>query len=293
MNAEERFNAILARHADLAPLLSVAGPISRKDFLELRADARSFVVRGQAADWPAKSWSLESIGALGHEIDVEVTSGNAEQSNARLKSIRLADYIRLIQETEGFVQRGDDAGRGPTECVSEPPYLSLYPIFRDLPGLRRDMRFGSLYPRSTLQVTYGWVGPSGTVTGLHADHYENILAQIVGRKAVILFRAPARTQLRVNHKYDFGTTLSAIDLEHETVPLGGSWVVLEPADVLYLPRLEWHFVCALTASVSVSCFGVTPSSFLRHAVGALCLLALHQLGLHGRSGCVCHPGRSR
>mmetsp|Transcript_22324 Transcript_22324/g.75146 ORF Transcript_22324/g.75146 Transcript_22324/m.75146 type:complete len:446 (-) Transcript_22324:374-1711(-) len=104
------------------------------------------------------------------------------------------------------------------------------------------------------------VGQKGNVTPAHYDEQQNLLAQLVGRKRVLLFPPEAWRQLYPYprcHPHDRQTLLdfAAPDLGRfprfaEARPLEA---VLGPGDVLYIPQYWWHYVENLdAATVSVT-----------------------------------------
>jgi Cupin-like domain len=99
-----------------------------------------------------------------------------------------------------------------------------------------------------------WMGPKGTVTPLHFDLQSALLAQVYGRKHVVL-AAPSES----SRLYKGSGGYSPVDPEQpdlETYPLFGDAALfeatLERGDALFLPHGWWHHVRALTASISLS-----------------------------------------
>jgi ribosomal protein L16 Arg81 hydroxylase len=99
-----------------------------------------------------------------------------------------------------------------------------------------------------------WLGPGGTVTPLHYDLQNALLAQVRGRKRVLLISPDYSGRL-----YNERGGHSSVDPEHPDLirfPLFAevpvSEVVLEAADALFLPIEWWHHVRALAPSISLS-----------------------------------------
>jgi ribosomal protein L16 Arg81 hydroxylase len=122
-------------------------------------------------------------------------------------------------------------------------------LIDELMPLPRFLDPGSLGQRLSL-----WFGPRGTVTPLHHDTMNVLLAQIRGRKAVTLI-PPSATPLVYN---EIGV-YSRVDVEHpddDTFPLFAaaprSTFVLRPGEALFIPVGWWHHVRALDESISVS-----------------------------------------
>ncbi|KAF7152300.1 hypothetical protein RHSIM_Rhsim01G0189600 [Rhododendron simsii] len=109
-----------------------------------------------------------------------------------------------------------------------------------------------------LKSLNAWFGPAGTVTPLHHDPHHNILAQVVGRKYVRLYRATLSEEL-----YPYNESMlknsSQVDLDSMDVnkfpkvhDLEFMDCILEEGEMLYIPPKWWHYVRSLTKSLSVS-----------------------------------------
>jgi ribosomal protein L16 Arg81 hydroxylase len=99
-----------------------------------------------------------------------------------------------------------------------------------------------------------WFGPGGTVTPLHHDAMNIVLAQVYGRKTVTLIPS-FQTPLVYNHIGVY----SAVDCErpdYNRFPLFRKAtqlkVLLEPGQVLFIPVGWWHHVRSMDVSISLS-----------------------------------------
>lgn len=94
-----------------------------------------------------------------------------------------------------------------------------------------------------------WAGCSMGATPLHFDALSNLLAQLAGRKRVVLF-PPSQSFLlypyAVGHPCDNFSMVDVSDPDLERFPAlrhaCGYEAVLEPGDVLFIPRYWWHYV---------------------------------------------------
>ncbi|XP_033217370.1 uncharacterized protein LOC117173093 [Belonocnema kinseyi] len=107
-----------------------------------------------------------------------------------------------------------------------------------------------------------WIGSKGAHTNCHQDSYGcNLVAQIHGKKEWILFPPEAAERLKpVRVPYEESTIYSSINFfspsEDEIKLLknipGARTVILDPGEVLLVPKSWWHYVESLNLSVSVN-----------------------------------------
>jgi len=158
-------------------------------------------------------------------------------------TMRLGQYIGLLQtagETNDFYMV---ANNGSLESGN-------------LRSLLNDIRLfeGVLDPGCATSRMFLWFGPAGTVTPLHYDTMNVLLAQVLGRKKVTLIPS-FQTHLLYNHIGVY----SEVDYENpdydrhplfrQVTPLE---LVLEPGEALFIPVGWWHHVRSLDVSISVS-----------------------------------------
>lgn len=110
-----------------------------------------------------------------------------------------------------------------------------------------------------------WIGPAGTYTPLHRDPYENMFAQVVGRKRVHLFAPELAEYLHIKKSGPQQNT-STIATEQELLNPGKDKEIVKqaldsekafvtelgPGDVLYIPHGWYHCVQSLSTSASVN-----------------------------------------
>ena len=113
---------------------------------------------------------------------------------------------------------------------------------------------GILDPENSAAKPFVWFGPAGTVTPLHHDTMNILLAQVLGRKKVTLIPS-SQTHLVYNHL----SVYSEVDCEapdYDRYPLfrkvSRLEIVLEPGEILFIPVGWWHHVRSLDVSISVS-----------------------------------------
>jgi ribosomal protein L16 Arg81 hydroxylase len=225
--------------------------IPRTEFLErYYAANRPVIFTGLMKDWPALSrWNPEYFKTVYGDTLVEVMTGRSQDPRYELNchahkdEIRFADYVDMVTS----------AGES-NDC-----YLVANNGFFGRPEMKpllEDIRFFEehLNPTQISDRVHFWFGPSGTVTPLHHDVMNIILAQVYGRKRVLLISPDQSHRL-----YNQVGVYSEVDPEspnHKKHPLFREVqmldVVLEPGEALFLPVGWWHHVRALDVSITVT-----------------------------------------
>jgi [protein]-arginine 3-hydroxylase / protease len=157
--------------------------------------------------------------------------------------------------------------RSLTESTCSVGYLAQHQLFDQIPRLRKDIAIPDYCALSTIDNSAvddenvdinAWFGPPGTVSPLHRDAKNNLLAQVVGSKYIRLYEREATHRL-----YPFSSplleTTSQVDVENpdlELFPLFAGLkfkdLILNEGEMLYIPAMHWHFVRSLSVSFSVS-----------------------------------------
>lgn len=94
-----------------------------------------------------------------------------------------------------------------------------------------------------------WIGPEGTVSSLHTDNKDNLFVQVKGAKIFKLIHPSHEIEpidgVMFNSSKFNPEAYTGSEIEIETV-------VVEPGDMLYIPKLHWHYVRSISASISIS-----------------------------------------
>ena len=281
------------------------------------------LVRGAVRDWPAwERWSFESLSQLqradGSEVVTRFANGLDDQGVTRPPlDLPIGPYLRALAAnsitnascehgllTKARYEQHDSSATFYLDwsfMESFKPdrvYLSQWDLLSEFPALRSDLAIRRLWPgwwRRTWE--YVFIGPERTVTGLHYDAPDNWFCQFAGSKEVILFEPDQRRFMCPSRKYDWGATLSDIDItrlseqprERERFArASGLYGRVEAGDALYIPRRTWHSLVALTPSISLGIFGLALRDILTLGVPITLLDALHRLRLFRWGNCTCH-----
>lgn len=143
-------------------------------------------------------------------------------------------------------------------------YLAQHNLFDQISELRNDIcipdycALSRNYDDSCEPDINAWFGPEGTVSPLHFDPKDNLLAQVYGTKQILLF-SPNDSECLYPHEDKLLFNTAQVDPykpDLERFPKFSSATVykclLEPGEMLFMPLKWWHHVTALDKSFSVS-----------------------------------------
>lgn len=290
-----------------------------------RPRSRPLLVKGAVTDWPASErWTFEKLAALrrpdGSEVVTSFQNGLVEQGVTREPVIQpVAPYLHALAESARRIreQSLDDIGLLPDRIrrtlprdarfrldwnylktfTADKVYLAQWYILNEFPHLREDFAIRSLWPGLRKTWEYTFIGPANTVTGLHYDFPNNWFCQVSGVKEFILFPPDQRAHMCKSKKYDWGATLSDIDISRlDEQPLEraafaqaqGYYARVETGDALFVPSQTWHAVVSLVPSISLAVFGLTPWEILAGGLPSETRALLHRLHLYRWGNCTCH-----
>jgi hypothetical protein len=280
------------------------------------------LVKGAVRAWPAwERWSFESLSELrrpdGSEFVFRFQNGLVEQGVTRPPlDLPIGPYIRELSRSAGQAGK-DDVGLLPLrrfrEIAKGEPfrldwshmgsfapdrvYLAQWNILDEFPRMRQDFAIRKLWPGWRYTWEFVFVGPANTVTGLHYDFPNNWFCQVRGTKEVILFPPHQAGFMCKSRKYDWGATLSDIDISRlEEQPqeramlekAQGLYARVEAGDALFIPKQTWHAVVAQEPSISLGVFGLTPWEIVSGGGPSEFRSLLHKLHLYRWGNCTCH-----
>jgi len=228
--------------------------LSGDEFLErYYAAGRPVILTGEMADWPALSkWTpdylKEKIGARTIEYQGERTRNPRFEldKDAHKREMPFDSFIDQIQ----MPGAGNDAyitaynSRKNTEAVA--------PLHSDL-GFPGHILDKNIAPANGML----WIGPAGTVTSLHHDLTDNLIAQVVGRKRFKIAAAADVAKLyNFKHVFSVISDLEAPEANATRYPalkdLQLYDVVLNPGEMIFVPVGWWHQVKSIDFSVTIT-----------------------------------------
>jgi hypothetical protein len=237
---------------------------SRREFEEhFLLPQRPVTISGAMEGWPARErWTndylTEKVGAR------TIHPWKPKKKVTDTPPMKLAEYISLLADA----------------AISDGQlYAALLPIRTALPELWPDVRFPPLVDEDKYRQVNFWFGPGNNFTPLHYDAANNFLAQIRGRKQVIL--CPPREIARVYpfpfnyaaNPYSYAANhQSQVNVLSPDLTRFPAWahadralLELGPGDMLFIPVYWWHAVWGIEQNMSINYWWrARPANLLQH-----------------------------
>ena len=216
------------------------GPLDPTVFRAFARGGVPFVIVGLVEHWPLAQITPATLRERYGSLRVNVRHGDyvkdAFTKKRRMSELSIADFLDGMQTTEQDL----------------PAYLGN----QSLPELNLLCKWPPYYRH--YGETRTWLGPANTVTPLHCDYDDNLLAQIWGRKRFVLY-PPHHDQFLytreanpVLHASRFDPEVpdfNAFPLARQAKPIE---CVVGPGELIYLPAGWFHHVRALDESFSAN-----------------------------------------
>jgi len=239
------------RHTDVS---------SEEFFFEYYGRNIPIVLAGAIADWPAVSrWTPDYLKARIGDRIVQVQSDRNSNPDFELYKDRHARELPFSAYMDLITAEGSNNNF----------YMTAYNSPRNeaaMSCIREDMGTIDRYLDPGADNRYGlpWIGPAGTITPMHHDLTNNMLAQVAGRKVVKLVPSiQADAMYNDVHVFSAVSDIESPGFDIERFPRFARSRVLDvtllPGDVLFIPIGWWHQVRSLDFSVTV-----TFTNFLRN-----------------------------
>ncbi|XP_075549257.1 lysine-specific demethylase 8-like isoform X4 [Dermacentor variabilis] len=227
------------------PLSRLACP-SVEHFMKTYLNAEQPVIITKGMDyWPALStrpWRYEPFQIIFFSIRYLVTIAGG----------------RIVPVELGSKYTDEDWSQ---ELMTLASFVCTYILKEKIPELRDDIcipTYCCLSEKDEEPDINVWFGPEGTVSPLHHDPKNNILAQVFGEKYIRLY-GKSQTPFLYAHEERLLENTSQVDVEDpdtEKFPLFEkaqyTECVLRPGEMLFIPPKCWHFVRSLSPSLSIS-----------------------------------------
>ena len=252
-----KLESLFAIKQDLAEIRSGRPGIERRSQLsreEFRdqyfATNQPVVICGALRNSAAfNRWSPEYLAEACGDVTVEVMGDRNRDPDYEIncdshrQTVTFAEYVDRILR----VGPSNDCYLVANNGFLDKPQLAA--LRAELPQLPQ-----YLDPAKSKSSVFLWFGPAGTVTPLHHDTMNILVAQITGRKRFTLI-SPEQTPLIYNHVGVYSAVdCEAPDLQRHPLFSNVSKLVVElaPGEMLFIPVGWWHHVRALQMAINVS-----------------------------------------
>jgi len=242
LEVEERQRALSSRSGGIA---RVRG-LSRDAFLDqYYAPGRPVVIEAEMDDWPAlKRWNPEYLRGLVGSAEIEFQGGRTHSATFELYKDNHRRTMPFDQFIDMITAKGLPNDAYITAYNSRANGTALAPLKQDL---------GQLDQYLATSEGMAWIGAGGTFTPLHFDLTNNLLAQIIGHKQLIL-APPSETKNLYNRQHVFSEVRDLTDpdqlIKYPLAERARTFEVdLGPGDLLYIPVGWWHQVVSFDFSV--------------------------------------------
>lgn len=206
---------------------------------------RPVLVERAVAHWPAmRMWSLASL--------------QERHGDARLSAYRVVDGRLVFDDRTGLVQESIALGAFLADVAASKPLrhrirdrILPQSILADVPP--------PLHCRDRLRLqTNLWVSAANTVSRVHYDQPEGLLAAVMGTKRVMLFAPSEKRNLYPYPPWSPSAQFAQVDLDQPDMRrfprlarARGAIAELVPGDALYLPGGHWHYVESDEVTISI------------------------------------------
>jgi hypothetical protein len=222
--------------------------VSSEEFRDhFYAPGRAVLIEGEMAGWPVLTrWTRDYLKHTIGNAPVEFQGGREDSDHFELYKDNFKQempFDRLLEKIDQY--GGNDA------------YITAYNNGRNAKTFEKlQDELGHFDKFLTRGPGMMWIGPEGTFTPLHFDLTNNLLAQVVGRKR-LLIAPPSETSNLYNHVHVFSQVHDITDpAQLQRYPLAANArffeVEIGPGDLLFIPVGWWHQVRASEFSITLT-----------------------------------------
>jgi [protein]-arginine 3-hydroxylase / protease len=244
-------NAASAPRADALPSADVERipPPSAEEFRRRYVEpGKPVIIVGAVDDWPARrSWSAAYLSATFGERTVPV-AGVAHRRVENYGATGIPYRDESLRQCIAHLQA----------ATTDHGY-AMFLLDECLPELKADLRTPAFAPPAPWSIYKFWMSAADTRTPLHMDLPDNLFMQFVGRKEVCLF-APAQEWRMYRHPpWSRLPQVSRVDAYEPDLTRYPRFAqsralhcLVEPGELLFVPRFWWHQFRSLSFSISVN-----------------------------------------
>ena len=241
----------LGRLDSQASIVERRSGLSRDEFRDrYYAANRPVIMQNLMTGWRATTaWTPDYLKSVAGDLMVEVMTGRDADPKYEMNGrqhrteLRFGDYIDMVYSGKVTNDYAMVANNGFLQRAEAQPLLKDFTAFPQY-----------LNPASAGRQSFLWFGPAGTVTPLHHDTSNILLAQVAGRKRYRIIPAS-----QWQYVYNGNGVFSDVDCERPDLSRYPKFrhatvidVVVEPGEVLFMPVGWWHHVRAVDVSMTVA-----------------------------------------
>jgi hypothetical protein len=246
----------LGIYAKLAQMSPRAGQIDRRDRLSTEEFLENYyatntpvILTGMMDNWQAMQlWTVDYLKAKYGQVEVEVQSNRHSDRDYEINVDAHRHKILFSEYIDRVISEGTSNDYYMTAVNNNLETTALRQLLEDI-----EIFPDYLDPHNTAGV-YFWLGPAGTITPLHHDPGNLIMAQVSGRKLWKLI-PPYQTHLLYNYQ-EYYSEIDCDNPNYDRYPLyqyvQPIEILLEPGEAIFVPVGWWHHVRALDITISVS-----------------------------------------
>lgn len=240
----------------------VFGEMDKDDFLRgIYPMRRPALLKGVCLGPCQEKWTVEYLKQRGRNKDVKVHVSTLPQmdflgKNFVYRTLPFAEFVKraaeikhsdfFLCEDERYYLRslGEDVRKEPAD------------LSKQFPDLAEDFHIPQFFEPDQFFSSVLRISSCGLQLWTHYDVMDNLLAQVAGRKRVVLYSPQDALHLYLSGDKSKVLDIDSPDLEQfpEFVKACRYECVLEPGDLLFIPALWFHNTLALGFGVSVNVF---------------------------------------
>ncbi|KAI1885243.1 hypothetical protein AGOR_G00218160 [Albula goreensis] len=224
----------------------------------VEAVQKPVVFLGMASDWPALHWNAEHLSETLGQKAVRFRIGKKQDNKTPLFETQCSYTEASLWEFLSWAKGRSSTSTGPfrdsplSEHWAYADYKYIAMLFEDKASMFEDVVWSDFgYPGRNGRESTLWIGTAGASTPCHQDSYGcNLVLQVQGRKRWHLFPPedtgclyPTRIPYEESSVF---SRVSVVSPDHCRFPAfsraRAHVVILEPGQVLFVPRHWWHYV---------------------------------------------------
>lgn len=224
-------------------------------WLHCRFGNKPLVIRGGAINWSSAAWTPAYLKEVLKDIPVTLATTNVGvfdyNANANTGPVEEREQVPFSEAVD-LILAGSSGG----EKFS---YIQQHSIAQKFPALQPQVARPAWLDGTKLMHEINlWLGSAGCFSPLHYDNADNFLVQVAGRKHLTLFdkRDTPRLYPNVGQELPHCSMVNLRMPDYTRFPLihgaQAYSAMLEPGDLIYIPRRWWHAVHSLDTSISIN-----------------------------------------